>query len=131
MNQAVGTVDTCYDQMERGESYSSPHCGVPDLAVNGPWLNGGQLSNFRNDPYATYRKFSGVLAPGPSTVWVLVDENAAGLNDAAFSFEMVEPAWLDAPGSYHNGGCGFAFVDGHSEVHNGFQIPSLRATPIK
>ena len=27
------------------------------------------------------------------------------------------PAWFDAPGIYHNGGCGFAFADGHSETH--------------
>ena len=102
--------------MGRGESYSSDHCGAPNLAVNGPWLNGNRLSNFRNDPYATYGKFSSVPRPGPSMVWVLVDENAAGLNDAAFAFEMVQPAWLDAPGSYHNVGCGFAFVYGHSEA---------------
>jgi len=25
--------------------------------------------------------------------------------------------WHDAPGTYHNGGCGFAFADGHSESH--------------
>lgn len=122
MNQAVGTVDDCFDEMERGESASTPHCGVPNLAVNAMWLNGTH-SNFRNNPYATYGKFSGVLTPGPSMLWVLVDENAAGLNDAAFAFEMLEPAWLDAPGSYHNGGCGFAFADSHSEIHKWLSNP--------
>jgi prepilin-type processing-associated H-X9-DG protein len=24
---------------------------------------------------------------------------------------------LDGPGSYHNFACGFAFADGHSEIH--------------
>ncbi|HXC35187.1 MAG TPA: hypothetical protein VNV43_04890, partial [Candidatus Acidoferrales bacterium] len=122
MNQAVGTVDQCYDQAEHGGSASSTHCGTPNLAVNAMWLNGSD-SNFRNNPYATYGKFSAVLRPGPSMVWVLVDENAAGLNDAAFAFEMLEPGWLDAPGSYHNGSCGFAFVDGHSEVHKWLSKP--------
>jgi prepilin-type N-terminal cleavage/methylation domain-containing protein/prepilin-type processing-associated H-X9-DG protein len=122
MNQAVGTVDSCYDQSEHGEPASSSHCGAPDLAVNAMWLNGSH-SNFRNDPYATYGKFSAVRTPSPSTVWVLVDENATGLNDAAFAFEMLEPGWLDAPGSYHNGGCGFAFVDGHSEIHRWLSNP--------
>jgi prepilin-type processing-associated H-X9-DG protein len=50
-------------------------------------------------------------------LWVLVDEDAKGLNDAAFAFGMESPEWIDAPGTYHNGGCGFAFADGHSETH--------------
>lgn len=131
MNQAVGTVDNCYDENERGESSSADHCGVPNLAVNAMWLNGSH-SNFRNNPYATYGKFSSVRAPSPSMVWVLVDENAEGLNDAAFAFEMLEPGWLDAPGSYHNGGCGFAFADGHSENHRWVSNPQPQgdANPI-
>jgi len=51
-------------------------------------------------------------------LWVLLDEDANGLNDAAFGFGMEQPAWVDAPGTYHNGGCGFAFADGHSESHH-------------
>jgi len=31
---------------------------------------------------------------------------------------MVNEYWRDAPGSYHNIGCGFAFADGHSETHS-------------
>jgi prepilin-type processing-associated H-X9-DG protein len=50
-------------------------------------------------------------------LWVLVDEDASGLNDAAFAFGMESPAWFDFPGSYHDAGCGFAFADGHSETH--------------
>ena len=41
-----------------------------------------------------------------------------GLNDAAFAFGMAAPHWYDAPGTYHNFGCGFAFADGHSETHH-------------
>jgi len=48
---------------------------------------------------------------------MLVDEDAAGLNDAAFAFGMEQAVWLDAPATYHNGGCGFAFADGHTESH--------------
>jgi len=56
-------------------------------------------------------------------LWVLVDEDANGLNDAAFAFQMAAPAWIDVPGSYHNGGCGFAFADGHSETHRWIKKP--------
>jgi prepilin-type N-terminal cleavage/methylation domain-containing protein/prepilin-type processing-associated H-X9-DG protein len=127
MSQAVGTVDSCYDAWERGTG-ARTHCGAPNLAVNGPWLNGGDLSNFRNDPYATYGKTSGILAPSPSSLWVLVDENADGLNDAAFAFSMLpiggDDQWVDDPGSYHNGACGFAFADGHSEFHKWLETPA-------
>jgi len=25
---------------------------------------------------------------------------------------------IDYPASFHNGGCGFSFADGHAEIHN-------------
>jgi prepilin-type processing-associated H-X9-DG protein len=124
MSQSVGSVDPYYDEKERGQSPPAPHGGIPNMSVNGPWLDGGGSNpNFRNDPYATYGKFTDVIQPGPSMLWVLLDENPAGLNDAAFSFQMVASSWLDAPGSYHNGSCGFAFADGHSEVHRWLSAP--------
>jgi prepilin-type processing-associated H-X9-DG protein len=58
-----------------------------------------------------------MMAPAPSGLWVLVDEDAAGLNDAAFAVGMEKAVWLDAPATYHNGGCGFAFADAHTESH--------------
>ncbi len=110
MNQAIGTICPGYDQ-------GIGHSGAPTLSVNGPWLN-GQETHRRNSPWATYGKMTQMNTPGPSGLWVLLDENANGLNDAAFAFSMETPGWVDFPGSYHNGGCGFAFADGHSETHH-------------
>ena len=115
MSQAVGTIDPGYNATE----YDSPpysHYGTPNLSVNGPWLN-NQHTHHRDSPWATYGKATDVRNPSPSMLWVLVDEDARGLNDAAFAFGMETPEWFDAPGVYHNGGCGFAFADGHSETH--------------
>jgi prepilin-type N-terminal cleavage/methylation domain-containing protein/prepilin-type processing-associated H-X9-DG protein len=128
MSQAVGTVDPYYDALEWGESVTANHGGIPNLPVNGVWLNGTVKNNFRNDPWATCGKFSSILNPGPSMLWVLLDENPAGLNDAAFAFQMVQPAWLDAPGSYHNGACGLAFADGHSEIHRWLGAPQPKSS---
>ena len=112
MNQAVGTIDPGYD------ADPPNHSGVPNLSVNGPWLDSpNSFPHHRNSPWFTYGKASDNRAPGPSMLWVLVDEDARGLNDAAFAFTMASPEWIDAPGTYHNGGCGFAFADGHSETH--------------
>lgn len=110
MNQAVGTICPGYDAL-RGN-----HSGTPTLSVNGPWLNNDR-NHRRDSPWLTYGKFSTIRAPGPAKLWVLVDESVQGLNDAAFAFGMASPAWIDAPGTYHNGGCGFAFADAHSESH--------------
>jgi prepilin-type N-terminal cleavage/methylation domain-containing protein/prepilin-type processing-associated H-X9-DG protein len=120
MSQAVGTVDPGYS------GYGSSHSGVPNLPVTGPWLDGAYFSNQHNAPWATYDKVSTIGAPGPAMLWVLVDEDANGLNDAAFAFDMVDQEWKDAPGSYHNGACGFAFADGHSEIHKWLEKPAAQ-----
>jgi prepilin-type N-terminal cleavage/methylation domain-containing protein len=112
MNQAVGTIDPTYDRI----GYGGPHGGVPNLSVNAPWLD-NHYGNRRNSPWRTYGKFSSLSAPGPSSTWVLLDEDPAQINDAAFGFAMEKPEWIDIPGTYHNSGCGLAFADAHSEAH--------------
>jgi prepilin-type N-terminal cleavage/methylation domain-containing protein/prepilin-type processing-associated H-X9-DG protein len=116
MNQAVGTIDPGFEAGGPGTAGINSHTGAPSLPVNGPWLN-NQYTHQRNSPWFTYGKASDIHAPSPSMLWVLVDEDANGLNDAAFAFGMEQSIWYDAPGTYHNGGCGFAFADGHSETH--------------
>lgn len=126
MSQAVGTIDPGFDAGGRGQHY-----GKPTLSVNGPWLNSRQ-DHRRDSPWRTYGKLSGIGAPGPSMLWVFMDEDPSNLNDAAFAFGMEQAMWLDAPGIYHNGGCGFAFVDGHSESHKWLSAASKigRRTPV-
>ena len=115
MNNAVGTIDPGFD--ETGPGPSTTHSGTPNLAVNGPWLN-NQDNHVRNSPWRTFGKATDTSrAPGPSLLWVLVDEDVKSLNDAALCFGMEQAVWYDSPGSAHNGGCGFAFADGHSETH--------------
>ena len=116
MSQAVGTICPGFDA-------GTGHNGSPTLAVNGPWLNGSGDNHRRDTPWYTYGKASQIRAPGPSMLWVFVDEDTIGLNDAAFAFNMVDTVWQDCPGSYHSGGCGFAFADGHSETHRWHKKP--------
>ena len=114
MNNAVGTIDPGYEA--DGPGPGGPHSGIPNLSVNGPWLN-NQDTHRRNSPWRTFSKATDTGAPGPSRLWVLVDEDVRSLNDAAFCFGMEQPGWIDAPGTDHNGASSFAFADGHSEVH--------------
>jgi len=115
MNNAVGTIDPGFDVS--GPGPSGTHSGVPILSVNGPWLNNDD-NHRRNSPWRTFGKATTGGPPGPSMLWVLVDEDVISLNDAALCFGMQKPIWYDSPGSTHNGGCGFAFADGHSEAHH-------------
>ena len=88
----------------------------------GEWLNGGP--NAGQTVWRTYSKISDVMFP--STTFVFVDENPGSINDAAFAWQATGNTPLDSPGSarlidipgnWHNGACGFAFVDGHGEIH--------------
>ena len=98
MNQAVGT-------------------RVSILApVDGPWLDGTH-SHVANQTYCVYGKTTQIVKPSPSNLWVLLDEDYRSINDAGFAVTMVENKLLDAPASYHGTACGFAFADGHSEIH--------------
>jgi prepilin-type N-terminal cleavage/methylation domain-containing protein len=114
MNNAVGTIDPAYDA--DGPGPGSPDAGIPNLSVNGPWLN-NKNTHRRDSPWRTFGRVTDPGAPGPSGLWVLVDEDIYSINDAAFCFGMEQPIWVDVPGSAHNGACGFAFSDGHSEIH--------------
>jgi prepilin-type N-terminal cleavage/methylation domain-containing protein/prepilin-type processing-associated H-X9-DG protein len=109
MNNAVGTICPGFDE-------SKSHSGKPTLSVNGPWLN-NQNDHRRDSPWRTYGKLSAVQAPVPAMLWVLLDEDILDLNDAAFCSGMAQAIWYDVPGMYHDFNCGFAFADGHSEMH--------------
>lgn len=66
--------------------------------------------------YYRYDKFSDVVKPGPSEVWMMVDEHPDSINDGWMITNMDPNTWTDLPASYHCGACGFNFVDGHSEI---------------
>jgi prepilin-type N-terminal cleavage/methylation domain-containing protein len=101
MNQAVGT---------------EPSVSGGKVSVDGPWLD-NSTSHTRNKTYFCYGKMGDFTRPGPSMTWVLLDEDYSSLNDAAFAVGCRTPEWIDWPGTYHNMACGFAFADGHSEIH--------------
>jgi prepilin-type processing-associated H-X9-DG protein len=56
-------------------------------------------------------------------VFLTCDENPRSINDSALGTDAVPNAslgpvrWVDIPASYHAGGCGFSFCDGHAEIH--------------
>jgi len=78
------------------------------------------VNNGANNIYPDYRQFlkSGAI-PNPSGLFVMLDEHPDSINDG---FLQTNPHptsshWDDLPATYHDGAGGFAFADGHSEVH--------------
>jgi len=73
--------------------------------------------------WRVYAKASDVTLPGPSALWVFVDEHPDSINDGwlitlVANTQFQAPTdWEDMPASYHNGACGFAFADGHAVIH--------------
>jgi prepilin-type N-terminal cleavage/methylation domain-containing protein/prepilin-type processing-associated H-X9-DG protein len=70
-----------------------------------------------------YRKLGQMLRPGPAMTFVILDERQDSINDGYFVTEMdgypnlATTKIVDYPASYHNKAAGFAFADGHSEIH--------------
>ena len=99
----------------------------------GSWLPGTPSGG----PYQVYAKLSGIKLP--TKTWVFGEEHPDSINDAAMAVKMAESIndsdirVIDFPGSYHAGGCGFAFADGHSEIHkwkSGFLIRPVTGNPM-
>jgi prepilin-type N-terminal cleavage/methylation domain-containing protein/prepilin-type processing-associated H-X9-DG protein len=69
--------------------------------------------------------------PGPADTWVYDDEHPDSINDSGF-FNPDQPTQLvDIPATYHNGAAGYAFADGHSEIHRWQGAVSQNAAEVK
>jgi prepilin-type N-terminal cleavage/methylation domain-containing protein/prepilin-type processing-associated H-X9-DG protein len=74
-----------------------------------------------NNNYPAYRqwlKLDQILHP--ATIFVTIDEHPDTLNDGLFNNNpdwRNATRWSDAPASFHAGGAGLSFADGHSEIH--------------
>jgi prepilin-type processing-associated H-X9-DG protein len=100
----------------------SGNIGIGDgNAEAGPW----------ETIYKHVKKVSELIVPGPSETWVYLDEHPDSINDAGF-FNPHQSSWIDQPATYHNAAAGFAFADGHSEIHKWkSSLAQPRATKVK
>lgn len=81
---------------------------LPSSMTGNSWAHGGR--------WRQYLKVGQVQQP--ANTWLTLDEHPDWINDGFFiaSDAVVASAWGDLPASYHNGACGFSFVDGHAEI---------------
>jgi prepilin-type N-terminal cleavage/methylation domain-containing protein/prepilin-type processing-associated H-X9-DG protein len=77
-----------------------------------------------------YIKMADIVAPDPADLWVFVDEHPDSINDGWLITDVENHAqWTDLPASYHNGACGFAFADGHSQIKK--WVEKTTAVPVR
>ena len=74
------------------------------------------------DILKTVRKLGEITAPGPSAVFLFIDEHENSINDSHFTafkdfHSFGSQKWCDAPSGRHGNATGFTFADGHSEIH--------------
>ena len=102
-----------------------PH--VRSVSMN-TWVgNYDARTGFTSEPtpgFKVFKKTTGMLDPGPSQTFLLLDEREDSINDGCYLMYMdgypEKPALqklCDYPATYHNGAGGFNFCDGHSEIH--------------
>ena len=76
-----------------------------------------------------WTKYTDVRQPPPSSLFVLIDENADTIEDAEFGNppvggEFEQDVWWDMPSDRHNQGASVSFADGHVE-HWKWQTPKI------
>ena len=94
-----------------------------------PWLNAhiesGDLQPGVNDLSINLRKFSQILRPPPTKIFVFIDEHEQSIGDGLFGIPSqwvagVPYNWWGAsmPADRHNQGCNLSFADGHVEHYH-------------
>jgi len=117
----VKSVDVYKCPADKYRSPQNPGPRIRSVAMNAAM---GGSANFANQiagrTYRNLEKMAQLTKPGPVDTWVIVDEHPDSINDAVFQSKaarfVANAIWQDLPASYHNGGCGFSFADGHAEV---------------
>src|SRR6266540_1692109 len=75
-------------------------------------------SNFNR--WRPFQKTSDTKAKGPSALFVILDEHPDSINDGWFIVVGRDwggaYGWCDFASTLYNGACGFAFLDGYSQI---------------
>ena len=96
-------------------------------------INGFPGGDPENAYLPSWMKFTQVVKPAPSSLFVLIDENADTIEDAEFgnppqNSPYFDPnIWWDMPSDRHNRGANLAMADGHVE-HWKWKVPKIAAS---
>ncbi len=117
----------------------SMSCALGTVPLNAP--SGGRAPEFPWAVKILKQKMNSIHDPGPSEVWVFMDEAPDGINDAMFYNNPDKTGaltgtanggnWIDFPSSLHNGSGSLSFADGHAEVHKWKDAATLETSKVK
>jgi prepilin-type N-terminal cleavage/methylation domain-containing protein/prepilin-type processing-associated H-X9-DG protein len=112
MNAAVGSVVQTNANPNQSEAKNYQ-------PVWGPWLNGTGGPIQKKSQWRTYAKMTDNQAPGPSEVFVFMDEDPYSITIACFNVCMnTGPTeMINWPATYHGNSASLSFLDGHAAVH--------------
>ena len=103
-------------------------------SVNGypEYLATLDIAGLSDLPY--WKKFTSIIRPTPSRLFVFIDEHQDTLLDAQFGNPAGLPywpnMWFDIPADRHNQGACLSFADGHVERWR-WKVPKSPAYPGK
>ena len=85
------------------------------------------------DGFRTYAKESDITKPGPSELYVFLDEDPDTIHTGNFLDPQIRlpDTWWDLPASYHNRGAGFGFADAHAEIHCWLRPATLQPVTLQ
>ncbi|MBU6399092.1 MAG: type II secretion system GspH family protein [Verrucomicrobia bacterium] len=107
--------DIYLSRVQRAKGWSERVRSVSMNGFSGTSLDASGLGYWKG-----WKKTTDPARNGPAQLLVLLDEHPDSINDAywipVLSGYGGLYSWCDLPATYHNGACGFAFLDGHSEI---------------
>jgi prepilin-type N-terminal cleavage/methylation domain-containing protein/prepilin-type processing-associated H-X9-DG protein len=80
----------------------------------------GNKYNFNYSNWHVVKKSTEFHTPGPSDVWLFLDEHPDSIDDELFytpNYTAGITSLVEIPGCMHAGACGITFADGHAEIH--------------
>jgi len=136
----VAPLDTTFSNLESGVLYQYNrahgiyHCPGDASTVTGQPGESRTRSYTMNislncaDAIDSFRKATQIVAPSPSSLFVLIDTQEADIWDGTFGIFSSDSAyagdWLDLPADRHRQGANLAFADGHVEYWH-WQAPKV------
>ena len=130
--------DVYLSGVQRGSGWTER---VRSVSMSCALGEGGRAPEFSWAAKIQKRKLSELHDPGPTDVWVFLDEAPDSINDAMFynnpdnTGQRTGTAnggnWIDFPSSLHNGGCTFSFADGHADLHKWRDSATLATGIVK
>ncbi len=107
--------DNYASPLQRRKGWGSRVRSVAMNAFSGTTDDASQMNLWRG-----WKKTTDPAKRSPSELFVLLDEHPDSINDAYYVAVLqgygAPNGWCDVPATYHNGACGFAFLDGHSQI---------------